>query len=313
MSNENDSGGADNGTRLSVVWRASEFVRAVTSALWSLRGADLLTDVTLSCVDGSVRAHRVLLAACSPYLRNLFKDNPCQHPILIFRDISHVDLAALLHFMYHGEVSVPQQRLASFLSAADLLQVRGLTQETANETHTPDNTPKEDRDVKCVSPKPKRRRTFSPTTVVDDSLEIQNPSSVCTENTIEPTTLEYANICDSESVLTDSDLKPKSLDPDNISKDSSTDFTLPLDNLSEETNQDGDEVKFRCQLCLKSFKHPISLSLHKDSHAGKTQCPICHRFFSRSYDMRCHLTKIHQDQPPEIKLKVTKSSLENNT
>lgn len=219
MSSENESG-ADNGTRLSVVWRASEFVSAVTGALWSLRGADLLTDVTLSCVDGSVRAHRVLLAACSPYLRNLFKDNPCQHPVLIFRDISHVDLAALLHFMYHGEVSVPQQRLASFLAAADLLQVRGLTQEVANsaETHTPANTPREDGDVDCVSPKPKRRRTFSPTTVVADSPDIQNPSSVCVENTLESTTLEYVNICDSESVLTDSDLKPKSSDADNISK-----------------------------------------------------------------------------------------------
>lgn len=59
---------------------------------------------------------------------------------------------------------------------------------------------------------------------------------------------------------------------------------------------DGDLVKFRCHVCWKGFKHPTSLTLHKDSHIGKTQCPICSRTFSRSYDMRNHLVKIHQEQ-----------------
>ncbi|CAH2066827.1 unnamed protein product, partial [Iphiclides podalirius] len=41
-----------------------------------------------------------------------------------------------------------------------------------------------------------------------------------------------------------------------------------------EKNTDSDLAKFRCQLCPKGFKHPTSLTLHKDSHAGKTQCPL---------------------------------------
>nr|BAM19230.1 unknown unsecreted protein [Papilio polytes] len=68
-----------------------------------------------------------------------------------------------------------------------------------------------------------------------------------------------------------------------------------------EKNNDSELAKFRCQLCPKGFKHPTSLTLHKDSHAGKTQCPVCHRSFSRSYDMRSHLQRIHQGKQLTIK------------
>lgn len=64
---------------------------------------------------------------------------------------------------------------------------------------------------------------------------------------------------------------------------------------------ESDLAKFRCQLCPKGFKHPTSLTLHKDSHAGKTRCPVCHRSFSRSYDMRSHLQRIHQGKQLTIK------------
>lgn len=54
------------------------------------------------------------------------------------------------------------------------------------------------------------------------------------------------------------------------------------------------ELKFRCSICWKGFKHPNSLTLHKDLHSGKTKCPVCSRSFSRSYDMRTHMSKIHK-------------------
>ncbi|KAF7389246.1 hypothetical protein HZH66_010383 [Vespula vulgaris] len=53
------------------------------------------------------------------------------------------------------------------------------------------------------------------------------------------------------------------------------------------------EFLFRCRICWKGFKHPMSLTLHKDLHAGQTKCPICQRIFSRSYDMKAHLMRIH--------------------
>lgn len=43
------------------------------------------------------------------------------------------DLAALVDFMYQGEVNVVQEQLASFLTTAELLAVQGLTDGTGKD------------------------------------------------------------------------------------------------------------------------------------------------------------------------------------
>ncbi|XP_069674477.1 protein tramtrack, alpha isoform-like isoform X2 [Periplaneta americana] len=107
--------------------RWNNFQLNIASALDSLKTDEDLVDVTLSCEGQNVKAHKVVLSACSPYFRGVFKENPCQHPIVILKDVSFEDVTALLSFMYQGEVYITQDRLASFLHTAELLQVRGLT------------------------------------------------------------------------------------------------------------------------------------------------------------------------------------------
>ncbi len=55
-----------------------------------------------------------------------FQSNPCQHPIVILRDVSPDDLQSLLAFMYNGEVRIEEGRLKNFLRTAEMLQVQGL-------------------------------------------------------------------------------------------------------------------------------------------------------------------------------------------
>lgn len=57
----------------------------------------------------------------------IIKGNPCQHPIIVLRDIRYDDLHSLLQFMYNGEVNVAQDQLNSFLKSAESLKIRGLT------------------------------------------------------------------------------------------------------------------------------------------------------------------------------------------
>ena len=59
-------------------------------------------------------------------LEFFFQSNPCQHPIIILRDVREEDLGLLLTFMYAGEVQVDQDRLSSFLRTAETLQIKGL-------------------------------------------------------------------------------------------------------------------------------------------------------------------------------------------
>lgn len=54
------------------------------------------------------------------------QESPCSHPIVILKDVCHSDLMAIINFMYHGEVTVSEEQLSSFLHTAMVLQVSGL-------------------------------------------------------------------------------------------------------------------------------------------------------------------------------------------
>lgn len=65
-------------------------------------------DVTLACEGHNIKAHKMVLSACSPFFQDLFKNNPCKHPIVIMKDMKYTDLKAIVRFMYKGEVNVSQ-------------------------------------------------------------------------------------------------------------------------------------------------------------------------------------------------------------
>ncbi|XP_065334525.1 protein jim lovell-like isoform X4 [Cloeon dipterum] len=113
------------GQLYSLKW--NNYVDHIRTTFASLRVDRDLIDVTLSCEGKRITAHKMLLSACSPYFKSIFKENPCQHPVIVFRNIAFDDLAALIEFIYNGEVGVAEENLASFLNTAELLEVQGLT------------------------------------------------------------------------------------------------------------------------------------------------------------------------------------------
>ncbi|XP_015171276.1 PREDICTED: broad-complex core protein isoform 6-like isoform X4 [Polistes dominula] len=109
--------------------RWNNYQSSITSAFENLRDDEDFVDVTLACDGKSLKAHRVVLSACSPYFRELLKSTPCKHPVIVLQDVSFNDLHALVEFIYHGEVNVHQRSLSSFLKTAEVLRVSGLTQQ----------------------------------------------------------------------------------------------------------------------------------------------------------------------------------------
>ncbi|XP_046393245.1 zinc finger and BTB domain-containing protein 44-like isoform X1 [Ischnura elegans] len=85
-------------------------------------------DVTLAVEGLFLKAHKMVLSACSPYFQTLFVHNPDKHPIVILKDVPYADMRSLLDFMYRGEVSVDQDRLTAFLRVAESLRIKGLTE-----------------------------------------------------------------------------------------------------------------------------------------------------------------------------------------
>ncbi|CAH0382836.1 unnamed protein product [Bemisia tabaci] len=114
--------------------RWNNFHSNLSSGFHDLLEGEDLVDVTLACDGTFVQAHKIVLSVCSPYFKQLFKVNPCKHPIVILKDVGHIELASLLQFMYRGEVNVRQEDLTAFLKTAELLQIKGLTSDDSKET-----------------------------------------------------------------------------------------------------------------------------------------------------------------------------------
>lgn len=51
----------------------NNFQNNIMSQFEALKEDEDFVDVTLSCHGQSVKAHKVVLSACSPYLKNIFK------------------------------------------------------------------------------------------------------------------------------------------------------------------------------------------------------------------------------------------------
>ncbi|XP_022225027.2 protein bric-a-brac 2 isoform X2 [Drosophila obscura] len=123
------SGGATDNQQFCLRW--NNYQSNLTNVFDELLQSESFVDVTLSCEGQSIKAHKMVLSACSPYFQALFYDNPCQHPIIIMRDVHWSDLKALVEFMYKGEINVCQDQINPLLKVAETLKIRGLAEVSA--------------------------------------------------------------------------------------------------------------------------------------------------------------------------------------
>ncbi|KAK3927367.1 Broad-complex core protein isoforms 1/2/3/4/5 [Frankliniella fusca] len=112
------------GGQVCLKWNS--FHSSLTSGFRTLWEEDGLVDVTLASDGRCIQAHKLILSACSPFFREVFKANPCQHPVIILQDTHFSELESLLCFVYKGEVNIDEENLPALLRAAETLQIRGL-------------------------------------------------------------------------------------------------------------------------------------------------------------------------------------------
>merc|ERR1711874_222648 len=111
----------------------NDFESNISTAFRDLREDKDFFDVTLACDDDQIQAHKVILAACSPFFRKVLKRNKHEHPMLYLKGVKYRTICSLLNFMYHGQVNIAQEDLDTFLAVAEDLQVKGLTQDGKGE------------------------------------------------------------------------------------------------------------------------------------------------------------------------------------
>ncbi|XP_034938634.1 protein bric-a-brac 2 isoform X2 [Chelonus insularis] len=162
--------------------RWNNYQSNMTSVFHQLLQTEAFVDVTLACNEASLKAHKVVLSACSSYFKKLLLSNPCKHPTIIMpQDVCFNDLKFIIEFVYKGEIDVSQAELQSLLKTADQLKIKGLCEvpesKEAPATVSLSSSPRESAasrfnytKLKRHHPKYKRpRTTFEPRATSTDS------------------------------------------------------------------------------------------------------------------------------------------------
>ena len=78
----------NNSEKLYLQW--NDFKQNISSSFGELREDKDLTDVTLACEDGKqVEAHKVVLAASSPFFKDILKRNKHPYPLIYMRGLTY--------------------------------------------------------------------------------------------------------------------------------------------------------------------------------------------------------------------------------
>ncbi|XP_073976672.1 uncharacterized protein isoform X2 [Rhodnius prolixus] len=97
------------------------------SVFENLLESETLIDCTLYAEGQILKAHKVVLSACSPCFEKMLCAAEDKSPIIFLKDVKFLELKAMLDYMYKGEVNISQDQLDSFLKTAEALQIKGLT------------------------------------------------------------------------------------------------------------------------------------------------------------------------------------------
>nr|ACO15552.1 Longitudinals lacking protein-like [Caligus clemensi] len=130
--------------------RWNDFSQNFKEGFCDLRENEELFDITLAASDYRViRAHKVILCACSSFFRSLLRNvSSAQqtHPLIYLRGIDFHHLEAILSFIYNGEVKVCQEDLSELLAVARESEIKGLSNSLdPKQTFVPQRVIKEER------------------------------------------------------------------------------------------------------------------------------------------------------------------------
>jgi len=316
--------------RFSLRW--NNYQSHLVTAFESLLEEKDFVDVTLGVEGRKLPAHKMLLSACSPYFRDLLKGNPCQHPIIVLRDIKYDDLFSLLQFMYNGEVNVAQDQLNSFLKSAESLKIRGLTDNESGSSSTeesrtapppPPRPPSRDSMRELQPPPIKRKRPYpdqhqqpsatpSPKRVVAAPLITPPPPPPSqTAPRPEPVKQEVIELGDDQYEETDQGHYEEGDGGDGgeVYSEEGQGYhpgegAMVPHGDGEEGMDGGDGTQggyywnpepkqFHCSLCEKSFASYQSLTNHAAVHEGKTTCQQCGKVESTRSNLARHMKASH--------------------
>ena len=264
--------------KLNLQW--NDFKENITSSFGKLRDNKEFTNVTLAFEDGQVmEAHKVILAASSPFFDNLLQKSKHTHPLIYLRGFKSKDFVSILDFVYFGEANVNEEDLDSFVAIAEDIQLKGLTRQTSKDLiHEQEVT-------QHYEPIQKSREMLEKSTNPRPDLQrwlLQHNRNI----PIAPsTTVAISN--QSNTDLKALDEKVKSMMEKGLNM-------IPVGRYANGTPKQ--EAMWICKVCGKEGRWHIIKDHIEAHHLEGTclPCDFCDKTFSLRNSLRIHKSKFHK-------------------
>ena len=245
----------------------NDFSSNVSKSFGVLRTADYLHDVTLVSEDRKqVAAHRLVLAACSEYFRDIFRSTSQHaHPLLCLDGITAGDLSNILDYIYNGEIQIYQDNLDRFLAVAQKFRLEGLLGDTDPQSQDlPENYPSSTKQVEHF-----QDDAFPHEPITKKKAKNENPPS---NRSRDLATLDRVTVPIASSEMSE------------------------IQNKINEHLERCEDGKFRCTLCGKTATQKIQIEYHIEGlhlEGVSIPCPLCEKTFRSRNAMRWHKSRNH--------------------
>ncbi|XP_037036171.1 broad-complex core protein isoforms 1/2/3/4/5-like [Bradysia coprophila] len=289
----------------------SNFQKNVSNEFKKIQMDEDLVDITFVCGEGeSFGAHKLVLFACSPFLKRLLKVNPCSHPIFYMNGVKQEVLKAILDYMYLGEVKINQEDLPDFLRVAEEFKIRGVTPDSNTSKHQASST--DNSSESNTSPRTNKRPRSAMSSSQQAKSGDQRPEPIfydsapqASSDIVLKTESEMSEFHDDSAALSahesntmqysESMRNNSSLPIDDGFDGNSENNSTAIENCNESWIDDDKQHSFSSN----SNNAETDKTFKSKSNSGKAQClvpsscPSCHRVYSNISNLRQHIRLIH--------------------
>ncbi|XP_066258412.1 uncharacterized protein [Euwallacea similis] len=258
--------------------------------LGNLLRDETLSDITIHCKDGSVKAHKVILAVFSPYFRKVFQDHPDQQVAFMIHGVGVKQIRGLIELIYRGSTEISPELTNKICDIAEEFGIKGIVDENdkcALNTSGRDTRFKGQKrvavDFENSTAEPHANKLPKAVTDASENKTLKVPPVACAPlECPEPLKTPKDSIDTPVNLTSTTTSPPSPYVPMSAEARRRTKWALK-------------QRKYKCLLCPASFKRASHLSRHQLVHTGERPfaCNHCDKAFSRHDKLKHHIRKTH--------------------
>jgi hypothetical protein len=268
----------------------SSFNNNLASSLNELFARNYLTDVTLVSDElVPFKAHKFVLSAASPVMKDILLSNPHSHPLIYLRGVKQHELQEILNFIYLGEANIQHDQIYTLLDIAKGFELNMLSQYLTEAIYKMTNEPKCHIDENEVDLDRQKSSNIGGLSELPN-MEIGSDESGDYEETL--------NIIDdlSDTKFANND-KNNQRSSDGLHKCDNCDSGFKVRSaLLRHKRGQHEMVRYYCDKCPYQASRPHLLKAHQESvHKGvRYKCEKCESDFDQKYKLVKHRRAKHE-------------------